>query len=135
MSQGMKLVSCWRVRGVGHAFIGWVLLAGILLFSGHAHAQGSVAVDAPISATGGDNITIPVSMSTVITTSGDSTFNIAVDGSLLNVAAVCNAVSSSANACAQVSGVVSNGSTVTGTVSNLAQGQVVVINVTARVPT
>ena len=135
MSQGMKLVSCWRVRGVGHAFIGWVLLAGILLFSGHAHAQGSVAVDAPISATGGDNITIPVSMSTVITSSGNSTFTIGVDGSLLNVVAVCNAASSSVNACAQVSGVAVNGSTVTGSISNLAQGQVVVINVTARVPT
>ncbi|QIL73606.1 DUF11 domain-containing protein [Diaphorobacter sp. HDW4B] len=131
----MKLGRCWRVLGLGNAFFGWLLLAGVLLLSGQAHAQGSVAVDAPISATGGDNITIPVSMSTVITTSGNSTFNITVDGSLLNVAAVCNAASSSANACAQVSGVVSNGSTVTGTISNLAQGQVVVINVTARVPT
>ncbi len=131
----MKLGRCWWVQGGGNVFIGWLLLAVGVLLSGYAHAQGSVAVDAPNSATGGDYITIPVSMSTVITTSGDSTFNIAVDGSLLNVAAVCNAVSSSANACAQVSGVVSNGSIVTGAISNLAQGQVVVINVTARVPT
>ena len=131
----MKLGRCWWVQGGGNVFIGWLLLAVGVLLSGYAHAQGSVAVAAPSSATGGDYITIPVSMSTVITTSGDSTFNIAVDGSLLNVAAVCNAVSSSANACAQVSGVVSNGSIVTGAISNLAQGQVVVINVTARVPT
>ena len=76
----MKLGRCWWVQGGGNVFIGWLLLAVGVLLSGYAHAQGSVAVDAPNSATGGDYITIPVSMSTVITTSGDSTFNIAVDG-------------------------------------------------------
>ena len=131
----MKRGMCWRVLRFWNAFIGWLLLAGILLLSGHAHAQGSVTVTAPNSAVGGDAITLTVSMSTLITTSGNSSFNIALDNSLLTPTASCNAAMSTPGVCAQVSGVAVNGSTVTGSISNLAQGRVVVISVTAQVPT
>ncbi|QIL83219.1 DUF11 domain-containing protein [Diaphorobacter sp. HDW4A] len=131
----MRFGRCWVVCERWNASIWRLLLLGVLLLAGNAHAQGSVTVTAPNAAVGGDVITIPVSMSSLTTALGSSTFSITVDTSLMQLSVTCNVAASSPGACAQVSGLTVNGNVINGNINDLAQSQVVVVSVTGQVPT
>ena len=131
----MRNVRCRRTFDRWSVMSWGVFLLSFLLLGGNAHAQASATVSAPSTIVGGATITIPVSFSTLSTTSGNSTFKITLDSSLMEIAALCDATASSSGACSQVSGISVNANEISGTISNLAQSQAVVISVSARVPT